>query len=114
MDDKGETAARRRRPDVRADDSGGARTARAVPQPPYSTDLLADLHADNMPAEVSEQLWPVVRRDPEAIRFLHSLDDVTAELRALGLDERIIHPIPTEVAARLDRVLAELTEDDEP
>lgn len=111
MDDKGEFAARRRRSGVWGDeaDTGGVMAARSVPRPPFSTDLLAELHADNVPPEQAELLWPQVRRDPDAVRFLHSLDGVSAELRALSLDDRILHPIPTEVAARLDALLDELS-----
>lgn len=116
MDDKGEFAARRRRSGMWGDeaDTGGVMAARSVSQPPLSTDLLADLHADNVPAEQAEALWPRVRQDPEALRFLHSLDDVTAELRALALDDRIMHPIPAQVAARLDAVLDELSRGEQP
>ncbi|MEU4339773.1 hypothetical protein AB0H00_00695 [Nocardia sp. NPDC023852] len=81
---------------------------RSVPQPPFTADLLADLHAGNVTPEQREQLWPVVSRDPEALRFLRSLDDVTAELRAFGRDEHIIHVMPADVAARLARVVDEL------
>ncbi|WP_156055524.1 hypothetical protein [Nocardia sp. NRRL WC-3656] len=88
--------------------------ARSVPRPPFSTDLLAELHADNVPPEQAELLWPQVRRDPEAVRFLHSLDGVSAELRALSLDDRILHPIPTQVAARLDALLDELSRGEQP
>ncbi|MBF6144012.1 hypothetical protein [Nocardia nova] len=88
--------------------------ARSVPRPPFSTDLLAELHADNVPPEQAELLWPQVRRDPDAVRFLHSLDGVSAELRALSLDDRILHPIPTEVAARLDALLDELSRGEQP
>ena len=76
---------------------------RSVPQPPFSPELLADLHADNVAPELSEQLWPAVRRDPDALRFLNSLDDVGAELRALGRDEHILHPMPADIAARLEQ-----------
>ncbi|MFI6777182.1 hypothetical protein [Nocardia sp. NPDC050412] len=76
--------------------------SRPVPQPPFSPELLADLHADNVAPELSEQLWPVVRNDPDALRFLNSLDDVSAELRALGRDERVIHAMPADIAARLE------------
>ncbi|MDR7167759.1 hypothetical protein J2W56_001478 [Nocardia kruczakiae] len=88
--------------------------ARPVPRPPFSTDLLADLHADNVPPEQAELLWPQVRRDPDAVRFLHSLDGVSAELRALSLDDHILHPIPTRVAARLDALLDELSRGEQP
>ncbi len=116
MDDKGEFAARRRRSGVWGDesDTGGVMAARPVPRPPFSTDLLADLHADNVPPEQAELLWPQVRRDPDAVRFLHSLDGVSAELRALSLDDHILHPIPTQVAARLDALLDELSRGEQP
>lgn len=88
--------------------------ARPVPQPPFSTDLLADLHADNVSPELSEQLWPQVREDPESLRFLSSLDDVTAELQALGRDSRILHEMPPDVTARLDRLLDDLSHGEQP
>ncbi|WP_280381525.1 hypothetical protein [Nocardia wallacei] len=88
--------------------------ARPAPQPPFSTDLLADLHADNVSPDLSEQLWPQVREDPESLRFLRSLDDVTAELQALGQDSRILHEMPPEVTARLDRLLDDLSRGEHP
>ncbi|MGW5377513.1 hypothetical protein ACWESM_18935 [Nocardia sp. NPDC003999] len=80
----------------------------SVPQPPFASELLADLHADNVTPAQREQLWPIVSRDPEAVRYLRALDDVSAELRALGGDERIVHPMPEDVAARLARFVGEL------
>ncbi|MBF6164522.1 hypothetical protein IU486_07015 [Streptomyces gardneri] len=74
---------------------------RSVPQPPFTSELLADLHAGNVSPAQREQLWPMVSRDPEAMRYLRSLDNVSAELRALGRDERVIHRMPEDVAARL-------------
>ncbi|WP_280262862.1 hypothetical protein [Nocardia wallacei] len=88
--------------------------ARSAPQPPFSTDLLADLHADNVSPELSQQLWPQVNNDPEALRFLRSLDDVTSELQALSQDPRILHPMPAEVTARMDRLLDELARGGDP
>ncbi|WP_433757874.1 hypothetical protein [Nocardia sp. CA-135398] len=87
---------------------------RPVPQPPFSPELLADLHADNVAPELSEQLWPMVRNDPDALRFLNSLDDVSAELRALGRDERVIHAMPAEIAARLEEFVEGLDAAQEP
>jgi hypothetical protein len=86
---------------------------RSVPQPPFSAELLADLHADNVAPEVGEQLWPAVRHDPDALRFLHSLDEVSAQLRTLGRDDRILHSMPDDVAARLEQFIGgfEPTED---
>ncbi|WP_040697770.1 hypothetical protein [Nocardia vinacea] len=87
---------------------------RSDPQPPFSPELLADLHADNVAPELSEQLWPVVRNDPDALRFLNSLDDVSAELRALGRDERVIHAMPADIAARLEEFVEGLDVAEEP
>ncbi|MCX4096513.1 hypothetical protein [Nocardia sp. alder85J] len=89
-------------------------TARSVPQPPYSADLLADLHADNLAPDVSDRLWPLVRDDPEAERFLRSLDDVSHELHRLGADPLVLHPMPTRVATRLDRMLDALAAGTDP
>lgn len=76
---------------------------RSVPQPPFSPELLADLHADNVAPELREQLWPAVRRDGDALRFVHALDDVSAELRALGRSDSIIHAMPDDIATRLEQ-----------
>ncbi|MGQ4597858.1 hypothetical protein [Nocardia sp. R6R-6] len=86
---------------------GGA-MARGVPRPAFTAELLADLHAGNLPQRRREQLWPAVSRDPQALRFLRSLDEVSAQLGALGRDERIVHPMPADVAARLTRFVEEL------
>jgi hypothetical protein len=112
MDDKREAAARRCLPGAPGDEeeTGGSMAARSAPQPPFSTDLLADLHADNVAPDLSERLWPQVRRDPEALRFLRSLDDVTAELHALGQNSAVLHPMPPDVTTRLDRLLDELAD----
>ncbi|KAA0024970.1 hypothetical protein [Antrihabitans cavernicola] len=74
-------------------------------QPPFSVDLIADLHAENLPAGLAPQLWPLARRDPDASRILAALDRVTAELNALGGDQGVASTIPPEVANRLDRAL---------
>ncbi|CCF66304.1 hypothetical protein [Nocardia cyriacigeorgica] len=81
---------------------------RSVPQPPFSAELLADLHADNLSRELSEQLWPAVHGDPEAQRYLRSLDEVGAQLRALGRDDHIIHPMPEDLSAKLRQWAEEL------
>ncbi|WP_019932019.1 hypothetical protein [Nocardia sp. BMG111209] len=80
-------------------------TARPVPQPPFSPTLLADLHAGNLAPELSDRLRPAVCDDPEATRFLRSLDDVSTELHRLGTDPLILHPVPPRVSANLDRLL---------
>ncbi|MEV0249770.1 hypothetical protein AB0H76_24420 [Nocardia sp. NPDC050712] len=78
---------------------------RSDPQPPFSPELLADLHADNLAPEVSAELWPVVRKDPEARSYLNSLDEVNAALQALASADRAPEPMPAEVAARLESFL---------
>ncbi|MFD0360368.1 hypothetical protein ACFQZZ_02780 [Nocardia sp. GCM10030253] len=87
---------------------------RSVPQPPFSAELLADLHADNVAPELGEQLWPVVRHDPEALRYLDSLDEVSAQLRMLGRDDKSIHTMPADVAARLEQFVDGLDLSEEP
>ncbi|WP_336084596.1 hypothetical protein [Nocardia sp. SSK8] len=82
--------------------------ARSVPQPPFPSELLADLHADNLAPELREQLWPQVSTDPDALRYLNDLDEVNAHLRALGSDDRVLHRMPDDVADRMFRFVAEL------
>ncbi|MEC3914167.1 hypothetical protein [Nocardia sp. CDC160] len=88
----------------------------AVPTPPFSTELLADLHGGSLPTDESERLWPAVRQDPEAMRYLRSLDHVDERLRDLGRDDTIVHPMPPEVADRLERMIDDLAaaDDDTP
>ena len=81
-----------------------------VPDPPYSPELLADLHADALPPDVAAQLWPRVRTDPDAQRVLAALDATTAALHDLGADESYAAPIPADVLARLDTTLAPVTD----
>ncbi|MEV0946966.1 hypothetical protein [Rhodococcus sp. NPDC049939] len=76
------------------------------PTPPYSADLLADLHVGLLPESVSDRLWPLVRNDPKAMEVIAALDKVTDQLRTLGRDDSVETPIPPEVANRIDRTLA--------
>ncbi|MCP2294909.1 hypothetical protein APR11_001316 [Nocardia amikacinitolerans] len=87
---------------------------RSVPQPPFSQELLADLHADNVDPELGAQLWPAVRADSDAVRYLRSLDEVTTRLRTLRADERVVHPMPEDVSERLAAFVAELELGEEP
>ncbi len=52
-------------------------------RPPYSAELLADLHAGALDEELAARLWPRVRRDPEAVAYLARLDATQARLSAL-------------------------------
>ncbi|MFD4429825.1 hypothetical protein [Nocardia sp. NPDC058497] len=85
-----------------------------MPQPPFPSELLADLHADNLAPELREQLWPTVSTDPDALRYLNQLDEVNAHLRRLGNDERVMHRMPDDVADRMFRFVAELDAGDGP
>lgn len=73
--------------------------------PPFSTDLLADLHAGVLPESVSERMWPLVRQDPEAVAVLDGLDAVSARLAEVGRDHSVATPIPPEIATRINSAL---------
>lgn len=77
--------------------------------PPYAPELVADLHAGALPADLADQLWPRAREDGDAAQLLSALDTTAAELR--GLRDGDVEPMPEFVAARLRRTLiAEPTE----
>jgi hypothetical protein len=69
--------------------------------PPWSVDLIADLHAGVLPPEVAAQLRPRVEADPDAREILQALDATLADLEALPSI-----PMPDHVAARIDAALA--------
>lgn len=75
--------------------------------PPFSTDLLADLHADALPEDVSARLWPLVRQDPDALEVIAALDAVSARLGEVGRDDSLETPVPPEIAARINAALQE-------
>ncbi|MBF6350123.1 MULTISPECIES: hypothetical protein [Nocardia] len=72
-----------------------------VPQPPFPAELLADLHAGNIDPELEARLWPAVRQDPDARRYLESLDAVRRSLTGLAESDRVVRPMPADIAARL-------------
>lgn len=72
--------------------------------PPWSVDLLADLHAGVLDAAESERLWPQVNADPEARAVLEALDSVKADLDDLATAP--VEPMPAQFAAKLDAALA--------
>ncbi|RMI34086.1 hypothetical protein [Nocardia stercoris] len=84
---------------------------RPLPRPPFDAALLADLHGDNVPAEVAADLWPAVRQDPDAVRYLAELDAVNDSLRALGTETEVLHRMPNAVRDRLDTLLDQLSAD---
>jgi hypothetical protein len=72
--------------------------------PPWSVDVLADLHAGALDARQSAVLWAQVNRDPEAQAVLAALDSVKRDLDTLG--DAPVEPMPQHFAAQLDAALA--------
>jgi hypothetical protein len=72
--------------------------------PPWSVDVLADLHAGVLDETRAGQLWPLVNADPEARAILDALDSTRSDLAALA--DAPVEPMPAEFAARLDAALA--------
>jgi hypothetical protein len=72
--------------------------------PPWSVDLLADLHAGVLDQAESERLWPQVNADPDARAVLEALDSVKVDLGHLGTAPA--EPMPAQFAAKLDAALA--------
>ncbi|MEH6794270.1 MAG: hypothetical protein V7694_09050 [Rhodococcus sp. (in: high G+C Gram-positive bacteria)] len=77
----------------------------SLPDAPFSPELLAELHADALPEDVSERLWPLVRLDEESMRVLAGLDAVSARLHEMGEDPNGTLAIPAEVARQIDRTI---------
>jgi hypothetical protein len=71
--------------------------------PPWSVDVLADLHAGALDSALSAQLWPRVNADPEARAVIEALDTVKVELGQLGAAPA--PPMPAHLAARFDAAL---------
>jgi hypothetical protein len=72
--------------------------------PPWSVDVLADLHAGVLDDARAAELWPLVDADPEAREILAALDATQADLAALA--HAPAPRMPAEFAARLDAALA--------
>ncbi|MEU5258557.1 hypothetical protein [Amycolatopsis sp. NPDC021455] len=72
--------------------------------PPWSVDVLADLHAGVLDDARAAELWPLVNEDPEARAILDALDATQADLASLAAAPA--PPMPAEFAARLDAAIA--------
>lgn len=72
--------------------------------PPWSVDVLADLHAGVLDEREAAELWPRVNADAEARAIIEALEATTADLNALG--SAPVEPMPAEFAARLDAAIA--------
>ncbi|RVW02350.1 hypothetical protein [Rhodococcus spongiicola] len=75
--------------------------------PPFSTDLLADLHAGVLPHDISTRLWPLVRQDPAALAVIDALDAVSADLGEAGRDHSLGTRVPPEIVTRINTALAQ-------
>lgn len=73
------------------------------PGPPWSVDVLADLHAGALDPAESARLWPQVNADPEARAVLDALASVQSDLGQLGNGP--VEAMPAQYAARLDAAL---------
>jgi hypothetical protein len=76
----------------------------AAPGPPWSVDVLADLHAGALDAKQSAALWAQVNHDPGAQAVLAALDSVKRDLDSLG--DAPVEPMPAHFAAQLDAAIA--------
>src|SRR5690242_3300296 len=72
--------------------------------PPWSVDVLADLHAGALDETRAAELWPLVNADPEARAILDALDATQADLASLA--DAPAPPMPAPFAARLEAALA--------
>lgn len=77
--------------------------------PPWSVDLLADLHAGVLDENEAAELWPRVEADPEARAILEALDATSADLADLTAGP--VEPMPAQFAARLDAAVAQEARD---
>lgn len=71
--------------------------------PPWSVDVLADLHAGVLDPAESARLWPQVNADPQARAILAALDEVKVGLGRLS--QTPAEPMPARFAARLDAAI---------
>ncbi|MDQ3406031.1 MAG: hypothetical protein M3548_22000 [Actinomycetota bacterium] len=72
--------------------------------PPWSVDLLADLHAGVLDPRQSSRLWRQVDNDPDARAILDALESVKTDLG--DLRDAPVEPMPAHFAASLDAALA--------
>lgn len=73
--------------------------------PPWSVDVLADLHAGVLDDRAAAELWPRINADPEAMAVIEALESTRVDLA--GLAAAPVEPMPAHFAARMDAALAE-------
>jgi hypothetical protein len=84
---------------------------RDAPHPPFTTDLLADLHGDVLPDDEAARLRSAVATDPDACAVLAAFDRVRSDLAALRTDPA---PAPAAPEPVMSRIRAALDADDMP
>jgi hypothetical protein len=72
--------------------------------PPWSVDVVADLHAGVYDEREAAELWPLVNADPDARAILEALEATTTDLALLTAGP--VEPMPAHFAERLDAALA--------
>lgn len=87
-------------------DSDGGTDRR--PEPPFSVDLLADYHADVLPADVAHHISRRLPDDPHAQTVLEALDRTVADLRRMPL---LPADPPPHVEAMTTRTLAAIRDE---
>ncbi len=71
--------------------------------PPWSVDVLADLHAGALDEREAAELWPRVNADPDARAIIEALESTKADLS--GFAALDVEPMPADVARRIDAAL---------
>lgn len=78
---------------------------RDVPEPPYSIEVVADLHAGVYPDELADLLRPQVLADPDSIAIWNALEATTDQLGGAPTESEAL---PDFAQARLDATLNSL------
>ncbi|MFW0793130.1 hypothetical protein AAFP30_04890 [Gordonia sp. CPCC 205515] len=82
-----------------------ANSASGFPQPPFSVEVLADLHADALPPDVAQHIWAHLDDDPHARSVLEALDRTVAQVAAAPVPPQ---PVPPSVTDLTNRTLAQI------
>lgn len=77
-----------------------------LPEPPYSTEVLAAFHAGALDPVVAEHVRRRLPEDPHAAEVIAAFDRVRSDLRTL---RDSTPPMPDAVATRLDALIDDLT-----
>lgn len=81
------------------------RAPQELPEPPYSVDVVADLHAGVYPDDIAELLRPRVLADPDSMAIWNALETTTGQLRDGVADSE---PLPDYAQATLEATLRSL------